>query len=484
MSSAAPAQSTAGSSHRVVSVAAVAALGGFLFGFDSSVINAAVPGIVAQYGTSPTQTGFVVSIALIGCAVGAWYAGRVANRLGRPRTMQVAAVVFIVSAIGSAFPGGVTGLMLWRFVGGLAIGAASVIAPAYIAEIAPPALRGRLGSLQQLAIVTGIFVALLSGWAIATAAGGASQDWLLGFEAWRWMFLVEVVPAVVYLLAARTIPESPRYLVATGRSDEARAVMASMGQEITDDDLATMQRQLEGESAQKLSDLKGPKFGLLPVVWVAIILSSLQQLVGINVIFYYSSMLWQAVGFAEDDSLKISVISGGINIVATLIAIACIDRFGRRPLLLLGSAGMSVSLVLLAYLFGTAPVIEVAATSTCADPCMQPTLTGASATLALIAANGFVIFFGFSWGPVVWVLLGEMFPNRIRAVALSVAAAAQWMANFLVSTTFPPLAATGLGLAYGIYAFFAVVSLLFVWRVVHETKGRSLESMDAEYSSA
>jgi len=473
-----------GTNRRVISVAVVAALGGFLFGFDSSVINAAVPGIVAQYGTSPTQTGFVVSIALIGCAVGAWYAGRVANKLGRPRTMQVAAVVFVVSAIGSAFPGGVGGLMLWRFIGGLAIGGASVIAPAYIAEIAPAHLRGRLGSLQQLAIVAGIFLALLSGWAIATAAGGASQDWLLGIEAWRWMFLVETIPAVVYLLAARRIPESPRYLVATGRADEARAVMAGMGQEISDGDLATMRAQLEGESAQKLRDLKGPRFGLLPVVWVAIILSALQQLVGINVIFYYSSMLWQAVGFTEDDSLKISVISGAINIVATLIAIACIDRFGRRPLLLLGSAGMSVSLILLAYLFGTAPIIEVAATSTCEAPCMQPSLTGSAATLALLAANGFVVFFGFSWGPVVWVLLGEMCPNRIRAIALSVAAAAQWVANFLVSTTFPPLAAKGLGLAYGIYAFFAVVSLLFVWKVVLETKGRSLESMDAEYATA
>jgi sugar porter (SP) family MFS transporter len=470
-------------SGRVVAVAAVAALGGFLFGFDSSVINAAVPGIVAQFGTSPGQTGFIVSIALIGCAVGAWYAGRVANRLGRPRTMQVAAIVFIVSAVGSAFPGGVPGLMLWRFVGGLAIGAASVIAPTYIAEVAPAHLRGRLGSLQQLAIVSGIFVALLSGWAIATAAGGASQDWLLGFEAWRWMFLVEVLPAIVYLLAARTIPESPRYLVAVGRTEEAREVMASIGQAVTDAELATMRTQLEGESAQTLSDLKGPRFGLLPVVWVAIILSALQQLVGINVIFYYSSMLWQAVGFTEDDSLKISVLSGGINIVATLIAIACIDRFGRRPLLLLGSAGMSASLILLAYLFGTAPVVEVAATATCEAPCLQPTLTGGAATLALVAANGFVVFFGFSWGPVVWVLLGEMFPNRIRAVALSVAAAAQWLANFLVSTTFPPLAATGLGLAYGIYAFFAVVSLVFVWRVVRETKGRSLESMDAEYAS-
>jgi sugar porter (SP) family MFS transporter len=478
---AAPIRSSNG---RVIGVSVVAALGGFLFGFDSSVINAAVPGIAAQYGTTPAQTGFVVSIALLGCAVGAWYAGRMADRVGRIQSMRIASVLFMISAVGSAFPGGVGGLMFWRFVGGLAIGAASVIAPTYIAEVAPSHLRGRLGSLQQLAIVTGIFLALLSGYLIATAAGSASSDWLLGIEAWRWMFLVELIPAIVYGLAAGTIPESPRYLIGKGRVDEARVVMASVGQESDDARIAEVRASLEGERAQKVRDLRGPKFGLLPVVWVGIILSVLQQFVGINVIFYYSSILWQAVGFSEDDSLKISVISGVINIVATLIAISLIDKVGRRPLLLVGSAGMSVCLVAMAYLFGTAPLAEVAATSTCEAPCMQPTLTGASATIALLAANGFVIFFGFSWGPVVWVLLGEMFPNRIRAIALSVAAAAQWIANFVVSTSFPPLAAKGLGIAYGLYALFAILSFFFVWKIVHETKGRTLESMDTAYAAA
>lgn len=469
---------------RVIAVSLVAALGGFLFGFDSSVINGAVPGIQAQYGLNAAQTGFVVSVALLGCAVGAWYAGRIADRIGRIRVMTIAAIVFIVSAVGSAFPGGAYGLMLWRFVGGLAIGTASVIAPAYIAEVAPARLRGRLGSLQQLAIVVGIFLALLSDYVIASAAGGASQDWLLGIEAWRWMFLVEAIPAVVYGVAARTIPESPRFLVAQGRVDEARAVMASVGQDVSDARIAEVRASLEGEKAQKVRDLRGPRFGLLPVVWVGIVLSVLQQFVGINVIFYYSSTLWQAVGFTEDDSLQISVISGAINIIATVVAILCIDRFGRRPLLLLGSAGMSVSLVLLAYLFGTAPLVEVAASSSCAAPCLQPSLTGTSGDVALVAANTFVFFFGFSWGPVVWVLLGEMFPNRIRAIALSVAAAAQWLANFVVSTTFPPLASHGLGIAYGLYATFAIVSSFFVWRIVQETRGRELESMDTSYAAA
>ena len=259
---------------------------------------------------------------------------------------------------------------------------------------------------------------------------------------------------------------------------------SDLGQDSSDAKVASVQESLQGERAQKVRDLRGPRFGLMPVVWVGITLSVLQQFVGINVIFYYSSTLWQAVGFTEDDSLQISVISGGINIIATIIAILCIDRFGRRPLLLLGSAGMSVSLVLLAYLFGTAPIVEVAATSSCAAPCMQPQLSGSSADVALVAANTFVFFFGFSWGPVVWVLLGEMFPNRIRAIALSVAAAAQWLANFVVSTTFPPLAARGLGLAYGIYAAFAIISLFFVWKVVQETRGRELESMDQSYATA
>jgi MFS transporter, SP family, sugar:H+ symporter len=264
------------------------------------------------------------------------------------------------------------------------------------------------------------------------------------------MFLVEIIPAVVYGLMSRTIPESPRYLIAHDRADEAREVMVSVGQDASSEKFAAIRASLVGERAQLVRDLRGPKFGLLPVVWVGLTLSVLQQFVGINVIFYYSSILWQSVGFTESNSLQISVISGGINIGATIVAIMCIDRFGRRPLLLLGSAGMSISLVALAYLFGTAPLVEAAASATCDAPCLQPTLSGGAATLALVAANGFVFFFGFSWGPVVWVLLGEMFPNRIRAVALSVAAAAQWVANFLVSTSFPPLAAKGLGLAYGI----------------------------------
>jgi MFS family permease len=217
----------------------------------------------------------------------------------------------------------------------------------------------------------------------------------------------------------------------------------------------------------KLGDLVGGRFGLLPVVWIGIALSVFQQFVGINVIFYYSSVLWQAVGFSESDSLKITVITSVTNIATTLIAIALVDRVGRKPLLLVGSVGMTITLGMLALLFGTAPL----------DAHGQPVLHGAAGPLALVSANLYVVFFGMSWGPVVWVLLGEMFPNRIRAIALSVAASAQWIANFVVSTTFPSLKDISLGLAYGLYTTAALLSLLFVAFLVRETRGKELEHM-------
>jgi SP family sugar:H+ symporter-like MFS transporter len=217
----------------------------------------------------------------------------------------------------------------------------------------------------------------------------------------------------------------------------------------------------------RLPDLRGPAFGLLPIVWVGIGLSALQQLVGINVIFYYSSTLWQAVGFSESDALLITVITSVINVLTTIVAIATVDRVGRKPLLLIGSVGMTVSLSVMALVFAVAGQ----------TPGGEPDLGTVGGPIALVAANLFVIFFGMSWGPVVWVLLGEMFPNRIRAIALSVAVAVQWVTNFLVSTTFPPLSEVGLGLAYGIYAFFSFVSIFFVARLVQETKGRELEEM-------
>ncbi len=455
---------------RVVLIAATAALGGFLFGFDTAVINGAVAAIREWSHVGATLLGFSVASALLGSAVGAWFAGPLADRYGRIPVMQVAAVLFFISGIGAGLPWDIWSLTFFRLVGGLAVGAASVIAPAYIAEVSPAQMRGRLGSLQQMAIVVGIFAALLTDYALAAAAGGASGKLWFGLEAWRWMFISEALPALLYGVFAGMIPESPRYLVGKHRLREAAQVLERFVSRRPPPDvkIAEIQQSMQRERVQSIHDLRGPALGLAPIVWVGILLSVFQQFVGINVIFYYSSVLWQAVGFTEANSLAITVITSVTNILTTIIAIVLVDRLGRKPLLLVGSLGMAATLGTMAYVFGTAPTQPGGG---------APVLGDTAGMVAIVAANLYVVFFGMSWGPVVWVLLGEMFNNRIRAYALALAAAAQWVANFVVSQTFPALASAGLGFAYGIYAAMAVLSFLFVWRWVQETRGRELEDM-------
>jgi MFS transporter, SP family, sugar:H+ symporter len=455
---------------RIVLIAAAAALGGFLFGYDTAVINGAVEAIRGGFQLDATRIGIAVSCALLGSALGAWYAGPLADRLGRVRAMQVAALLLAISAVGSGLVTGVWDLVLWRVVGGIGVGMASVIAPTYIAEVSPAHVRGRLGSLQQLAIVLGIFAALLSDAWLAHAAGGAAGRLWFGLEAWRWMFLVAVVPALAYGALVLGVPESPRHLVATGRLQHAREVLrqvlAMRSDVALDYKLGEIERSLKSEYRPTLRDLRGARFGLLPVVWVGILLSVFQQFVGINVIFYYSSALWHSVGFSEADSFAITVVTSVVNVLVTLVAIALVDKVGRKPLLVVGSAGMAITLALMAWCFAEA-VGSGAALS----------LPAPWNLVALVAANLYVVFFGLSWGPMVWVLLGEMFPNRIRAVAMAVATAAQWLANFVITSTFPALAEAGLSFAYGIYAAFALLSLLFVVFAVRETKGMELEDM-------
>ncbi|MBB5784985.1 sugar porter family MFS transporter [Nonomuraea jabiensis] len=452
----------------VVFITAAAAIGGFLFGYDSAVINGAVVGIQKYFHVGPVEIGFVVAIALLGSAVGAWAGGGLADRLGRTRTMQVAALLFAVSSIGQMLPFAIWDLAFWRVIAGFAIGMASVIGPAYIAEVAPPAYRGRLGSFQQLAIVLGIAVSQLVDFLIVQLAGGNVNNPLWGLQAWQWMLGACVVPALFYLTFALIIPESPRYLIMSGRTRRAREVLAEIEPEDVDIEahIAEIQHVLRTQRVPGLKDLRGPALGLLPIVWIGIGLSVFQQFVGINVIFYYSSVLWQSVGINQSASLLISFSSSMINIVGTFIAISLVDRIGRKPLLLIGSAGMAVSLATAAWAFSAARTVGT--TVTLPDP---------QGLVALVAANVFVLFFALSWGVVVWVLLGEMFPNRIRAAALGVSAGAQWIANWAVTVTFPAMAAWNLPLTYTMYAFFAVLSFLFVVRWVRETKGRKLEDM-------
>ncbi|WP_129658273.1 sugar porter family MFS transporter [Rothia halotolerans] len=451
---------------RVVLVAATAALGGFLFGFDTAVINGAVGAIGERFEASGFLLGFAVASALIGCAVGAWYAGPVADRLGRIRVMIIAAALFVISSIGCGAAFSIWDLSLWRAVGGLGVGAASIIAPAYIAEVSPAGIRGRLGSLQQLAIVTGIFVALLTAYALVAAAGSATAP-LFGIEAWRLMFLAELVPAIVYGVLAFTIPESPRFLISRGQRQKALKVLNRYVGGDAEQTADEIEKSFRGRSERpRLSILRGPSGRVYPVVWTGLGLAVLQQFTGINVIFYYSSVLWQAVGFTEQDSLIITVITSVTNILTTVVAILLIDKVGRKPLLLIGSIGQFASLAVLAITFATAPVVGG-----------EPVLEGAASPIALIAANLFVVFFGCTWGPIMWVMLGEMFPNKIRVMALAVAGAAQWAANFAVSTTFPALSEIGLGLAYGVYTAFAFISIFFVARFIQETKGQTLEEL-------
>ncbi|WP_034610667.1 sugar porter family MFS transporter [Cellulomonas sp. URHD0024] len=457
--------------NKAIGLAVAAAVGGFLFGFDSSVINGAVDAIQEDFDIGSSLTGFVVAVALLGCAFGAWLGGKLADKFGRTRVMLVGAILFFVSSILSGLAVGVWDLILWRVLAGIGIGIASVIAPAYIAEIAPAAMRGRLGSLQQLAITLGIFAALLSDQLLQGAAGGASETLWLGLPAWRWMFMVAAIPAAVYGFLALRIPESPRYLIATGRREEAKDVLASTLGEGVDVEDHVVQIEHTIATDKKLeaqASLRGPRFGLLPVVWVGILLSVFQQFVGINVIFYYSTTLWQAVGFEESQSFQVSTFTSITNVLVTFIAIALIDKVGRRPLLLTGSIGMALTLGVMSLAF------------------TQSTGTGKDVTLAepwgviaLVAANLFVVFFGATWGPLVWVLLGEMFPNRIRAAALGVAAAAQWIANFAITVTFPPLLDHfGASIPYLMYAIFAALSFLFTLWKVPETKGVELEDME------
>ncbi|ALE06369.1 MFS transporter [Arthrobacter sp. ERGS1:01] len=454
---------------KVVGLAVAGAVGGFLFGFDSSVVNGAVDAIQGQFKLGDALTGFAVAVALLGCAVGAYMAGKIADAKGRLPAMKLGALLFLVSAIGTGLAFNVLDLIFWRLVGGLGIGLASVIAPAYISEISPRRHRGRLASLQQLAITVGIFAALLSDALFANAAGSAVKELWFGLPAWRWMFLAGAIPAIAYGWIAFVLPESPRFLVLKGKEEEAAKVFATIA---PDDDIERSIREIkeavkEDSLSAKKGSLRGKRLGLLPVVWIGIILSVLQQFVGINVIFYYSTTLWRAVGFQEKDSLTISVVTAIVNILVTLVAIALVDRIGRRPILLTGSIGMAVSLGVMALAF---------ASSTGSGK--DVSLPGAWGPVALVAANVFVISFGASWGPLVWVLLGEIFPSRIRARALGLAAAAQWIANFLITLSFPIMAAASLPLTYGMYALFAAASFFFVMFKVPETNGMSLEQAE------
>jgi MFS transporter, SP family, sugar:H+ symporter len=456
-----------------VHFASVAAIGGLFFGYDISVTNRAVKALQAQFQVGNAALGFAAAAALIGAAAGAVIAGRIAERVGRLAMMKLAAVSFFLCGTGAALANSIWMFAAFHVIGGIGIGLSSVAAPAYIAEIAPPRFRGRLGSLQQLAIVCGIFGSLALTWLPFHLAGGPNGQLWLGLAAWRWTFFGEVIPALVYFALLFRIPESPRYLVAKQRLSQARRVLSTLlGDRDVEPTINRIVDTLEQDERPSWRDLRKPAGGLHSIVWVGVGLAVFQQFVGITVIFYYSDVLWEKVGFGDQSRFTIALVTTGVNVMITLVAIALIDRTGRRPLLLAGSAGMALTLATMTAAFVSGAFIND-----------RPDLNAAFGVIALIAADLFVIAFAISWGPVLWVLLGEMFPNRIRSAALGLASGVQWLANWTIAVSFPAVR-HALGLAYGFYTICAVLSFFFVWRWVAETNGVSLEDMHEEVSPA
>ncbi len=452
----------------ISAIVAVATIGGLLFGYDSGAVNGTQGGLTAEFGLSEAALGFTVGSLLLGCAVGAFLAGRLADAIGRRKVMLISALLFLVGALIQGFTDVHAMFVLARFAGGMAVGAASVLSPLYISEVAPANIRGRLTTLQQVMIIIGLTAAFVVNYFLAQTAGD-SLGQLGGREAWRWMYLAQAFPAVVFLVALLFIPESPRYLVSRGRNAEAETVLKQLfGPAEAARKVGEIRASFVADHRPGLKDITGGRFVFRPIVWAGIMLATFQQFVGINIIFYYGETLWRLAGVSEEVALERNIVSGAVSIAAVLAALVLIDRIGRKPLLMIGSAGMAVTLGAMTWAFSGAGT----------DAAGNLMLGEMAGYTALVAANLYVIFFNFSWGPVMWVMLGEMFPNQMRGSALAVAGLAQWGANYLVVQSFPSMA-SGLGLAgtYALYTAAAVISWFLVKALIVETKGKELEEM-------
>ncbi|MBO9714919.1 sugar porter family MFS transporter [Sphingomonas sp.] len=461
----------------VFAIVAVATIGGLLFGYDSGAVNGTQPGLKAAFNLDDWWLGFTVGSLLIGCVVGAFSAGTLADSMGRRNVMRFAAVLFLGGALVQGFAHEHILFVIARFCGGVAVGAASVLSPAYISEVAPANIRGRMTTVQQVMIITGLTAAFLVNFYVTSVAGVSTNKIWMDIEAWRWMYLAQALPAAVFLVALFFIPESPRYLVAKGRNEQALQVLTNLfGTTAGALKLAEIRASFSTDHRPRLADVLTPAggkgfLGMRSIVWVGIMLAVFQQLVGINVIFYYGSTLWQLAGFTEQDSLMINIVSGAVSIAACFVTIAVIDRIGRKPLLIIGSAGMAISLFVMVYAFSHASIDPADAS--------KIILSKDLGLIAVIAANVYVVFFNVSWGPVMWVMLGEMFPNQIRGSALAVCGFFQWFANYCIAQSFPVMAASlGLAISYTFYGVCAVISLFLVSRFITETKGKELEAME------
>lgn len=428
------------------------ALGGVLFGYDTGVIAGAILFINEDLGLSPFTSGLVVSSLLVGAMIGAAFAGPIADATGRRKLVLAAAIIFAVGAIGAALATSAGLLILFRFVLGLAVGAASLIVPLYLAEVAPTEIRGAVASLNQLMIVTGILVAYIANSALA------------GAEAWRWMIALAVIPSVLLFLGMLFMPETPRWLASKDRDEEAREVLRRTRDEAAVEaemsDIKRVESQEEGGLEELLASW------VRPALLVGMGLAIFQQIIGINTIIYYAPTTLTNVGFGNSAAILANAGIGVINVTMTLVAIRFIDRVGRKPLLLLGAAGMASSLAILGL-----------------TSLLLPEPSGVSLvgiiTLACLAL--FIAAFAVSWGPIVWVMLGEIFPLKVRGSAMAVATVLLWAANFVVSLSFPVLLeALGIGWLFLGYSLIGLAALFFVRSFVTETKGRSLEKIESD----
>jgi SP family xylose:H+ symportor-like MFS transporter len=460
----------------ILKITIVAALGGLLFGYDTGVIGGSQLYFTEYFNFSAAEQGWAVSSALYGCLVGALAGGYLTKRISRKYTLILAAALFTVSAWGSGIANNLNELAIYRIIGGLAVGMASLAAPMYIAEIAPPRLRGRLVSYYQLAVVIGFFIVFLATYFIGGGDTQAMSPEVLEElhkhnvnRGWRIMFWSELLPAGAFFLLLFTVPHSPRWLVLKGRTEEAKAVLARItsSEQEAAAELAEIQASLNNSPAPNMAMLFGKGIGF--ALFLGVMLSIFQQVTGINAILYYGAEIFSnALGYGPEDALKQQLWLGAVNLIFTFVAIYKVDSWGRKPLFIGGSIGMFAGLTVLGLTI----------------------YTGQMGVMSLLAILVFIGSFAMSMGPVVWVMLSEMFPNHVRSLAMSIAVAAQWLFNALVANSFPLVNESTLNqegfngaLPYFIFASFCVVAMIFVWKLVPETKGKTLEEMEALWSA-
>lgn len=448
----------------IIGITLVATIGGLLFGYDTAVISGAEKSVEA-YLIRPLDLGAfahgaTVSSALIGCIIGGAISGLLSSRLGRKRSLILAAGLFFVSALGSAYPeaffftkGEPTMSLLlmfnfYRIIGGIGVGLASAVVPMYIGEIAPASIRGRMVSFNQFAIIFGMLVVYFVNWGIAK---GQPLEWINDIG-WRYMFGSEAIPAFLFGTLLFLVPESPRFLALNHQDSKALGVLTKInGEDQGKSILAEIKESVQHAASSKLFSY-GWK-----VILVGILLSIFQQFVGINVVLYYAPRIFESMGVAKDASMLQTIVMGLVNVVFTVVAIVTVDKWGRKPLLITGSIGMAIGMFAIAVL-AWMDIIGIG-------------------TLIFIII--FTASFMMSWGPICWVLIAEIFPNKIRGQAVAIAVAAQWAANFLISSTYPPMMEFSSTFTYAFYGIMAVLSALFVWKMVPETKGKTLEQMES-----